>query len=446
MSQEAVADLLDADDPVGSLARIVRTYEEASTSPQRRVRYFFQEPSVRLGRVRGARPGRSADRAAAGHRRDDRRCRPAWLRTPWCSATSPRWSSGTWTAAPRRSRSTSRTACARSAGSGVQENRATRSRLETLPIGESGNASSTSRRSGSLNAAISWLAQERDQLGQRRRGARPAARRRRTSARRARRRAPGRRRRSARAGWPRMRFSISSARDLLAAAVDQVLLAARDDVVAGRVPPHEVAGAVEAVGGERARVVLRRPEVAAQRVRARGSSSSPTSPSATSSPFSSTRRTSSSGQIGRPTVSSRTSCGSSRRTNISRPSAMPKFSCTVHVRQQLLGQEPGLGLQPLAAALDDPHARTGRSASIVGVVEPADQQRGHDVDVGDPVLLDQREHLRAAGGRVQHHPRAREQEALHAGAGQRAGCARSAARRAARRRRDVAHRQRQSWS
>jgi AcrR family transcriptional regulator len=47
MSQEAVADLLDADDPVGSLTRIVRTYEEASTSPQRRVRYFFQEPSVR---------------------------------------------------------------------------------------------------------------------------------------------------------------------------------------------------------------------------------------------------------------------------------------------------------------------------------------------------------------------------------------------------------------
>ena len=47
MSQEAVAGLLDADDPVGSLARIVRTYEEASTSPQRRVRYFFQEPSVR---------------------------------------------------------------------------------------------------------------------------------------------------------------------------------------------------------------------------------------------------------------------------------------------------------------------------------------------------------------------------------------------------------------
>jgi len=47
MSQEAVAGLLDADDPVGSLARIVRTYEEASTTPQRRVRYFFQEPSVR---------------------------------------------------------------------------------------------------------------------------------------------------------------------------------------------------------------------------------------------------------------------------------------------------------------------------------------------------------------------------------------------------------------
>ena len=104
MSQEAVADLLDADDPVGSLARIVRTYEEASTSPQRRVRYFFQEPSVRLGRVRGARPGQASG---------SRRCWPTGGMTPTagprshqrrsCSATSPRWSSGTWTAAPRRS-------------------------------------------------------------------------------------------------------------------------------------------------------------------------------------------------------------------------------------------------------------------------------------------------------------------------------------------------------
>ena len=47
MSQEAVADLLDARDPVGSLLRIVRTYEEASSRPHRRVRYFFREPSVR---------------------------------------------------------------------------------------------------------------------------------------------------------------------------------------------------------------------------------------------------------------------------------------------------------------------------------------------------------------------------------------------------------------
>ena len=51
MSQEAVADLLDAGDPVGSLLRIVRTYEASSAQdgngPWRRVRYFFQEPSVR---------------------------------------------------------------------------------------------------------------------------------------------------------------------------------------------------------------------------------------------------------------------------------------------------------------------------------------------------------------------------------------------------------------
>jgi AcrR family transcriptional regulator len=54
MTEEAVAELVDVDDPVGSLLQIVRRYEaapgegpQAGRSPWRRVRYFFQEPSVR---------------------------------------------------------------------------------------------------------------------------------------------------------------------------------------------------------------------------------------------------------------------------------------------------------------------------------------------------------------------------------------------------------------
>ena len=59
MSEEAIGDLLDVTDPVGSLLQIVRRYEAVpeqtagpgphnATSPWRRVRYFFQEPSVRM--------------------------------------------------------------------------------------------------------------------------------------------------------------------------------------------------------------------------------------------------------------------------------------------------------------------------------------------------------------------------------------------------------------
>jgi AcrR family transcriptional regulator len=63
MSQAGVEDILDVSDPVGSLLRAVLKYEAApeqptgppeeqqppnlSGSPWRRVRYFFQEPSVR---------------------------------------------------------------------------------------------------------------------------------------------------------------------------------------------------------------------------------------------------------------------------------------------------------------------------------------------------------------------------------------------------------------
>ena len=63
MSHEAIGDLLDVNDPVGSLLQIVLRYEAApeqtatdtgpaapqnARSPWRRVRYFFQEPSVRM--------------------------------------------------------------------------------------------------------------------------------------------------------------------------------------------------------------------------------------------------------------------------------------------------------------------------------------------------------------------------------------------------------------
>ncbi len=54
-SQEALEGILDVNDPVGSLLQVVLNYEaapeqgpRAEPSPWRRVRYFFQEPSVRM--------------------------------------------------------------------------------------------------------------------------------------------------------------------------------------------------------------------------------------------------------------------------------------------------------------------------------------------------------------------------------------------------------------
>jgi AcrR family transcriptional regulator len=52
-SQEQVEEILDVTDPVGSMIQVVLRYEAAAGGPQtqgspwRRVRYFFQEPSVR---------------------------------------------------------------------------------------------------------------------------------------------------------------------------------------------------------------------------------------------------------------------------------------------------------------------------------------------------------------------------------------------------------------
>ena len=64
MSQQALEAILDINDPVGSLLQVVLTYEaapeqppqprdtprdpQAAPGPWRRVRYFFQEPSVRM--------------------------------------------------------------------------------------------------------------------------------------------------------------------------------------------------------------------------------------------------------------------------------------------------------------------------------------------------------------------------------------------------------------
>ena len=62
-SQDQVGEILDVNDPVGSMIRVVLTYEAAAgqapgsrdtpRGPWRRVRYFFQEPSVRMAFLAG---------------------------------------------------------------------------------------------------------------------------------------------------------------------------------------------------------------------------------------------------------------------------------------------------------------------------------------------------------------------------------------------------------
>ena len=75
MSREALEGILDMNDPVGSLLQVVLKYEaapeqpgdtlqgpQAERSPWRRVRYFFQEPSVRMAAC--AAPDRASQRIA----------------------------------------------------------------------------------------------------------------------------------------------------------------------------------------------------------------------------------------------------------------------------------------------------------------------------------------------------------------------------------------------
>ena len=220
------------------------------------------------------------------------------------------------------------------------------------------------------------------------------------------------------AGWAEDQVLDLLRGDLLAAPVDQVLappghhvVAARDAAASGRRSGRSRPGRTSA-GCARARCNSPR-SVYGPRAH-----SSPISPSGTSAPSSSTSLTSSSGQIGRPTVSSRTSGGSSSRTNISRPSAIPKFSCTVTLRNTRSARDPRLRLQPLPAALDDAH-RTEVEVARPGSLIQLDQQRRHHVNVGDPVAVDGGEHIEAPWSTGQVHGRAGQQETLHAGAGER---------------------------
>ena len=87
-------------------------------------------------------------------------------------------------------------------------------------------------------------------------------------------------------------------------------------------------------------------------------------------------------------------------------------------RDQLVRAQPHLRLHALAAALDDLHRRQIVLADR-GIVDQADEEGRHDLDVRNAMLLDQPEHvLRPRGGR-EHDFAALEEIALDAGAGER---------------------------
>jgi len=205
--------------------------------------------------------------------------------------------------------------------------------------------------------------------------------------------------------------------DLLAAPVDQVLDPALDHVVAGRRLGEQVAGAVEAVRGERAGIVLGRAEVAAQRVRAADDQLAGLAvrhhvpvlvhqvdlvvggggPAARFPPYS--------GRIRGPNEHDQ-ALGHAEVLLDETP------------RQGAFRAQPDLRLQPLPAALDHPQ----RGQVVLGdgrVVDPPDQQRGHQVDVRHPVPLDQLEDVPGPGARAQHDGPAAQKKALQAWAAER---------------------------
>ena len=72
------------------------------------------------------------------------------------------------------------------------------------------------------------------------------------------------------AGCARIKIFDFLGADFFAAAIDQIFLAPFDHVVPRRMAPHQIAGAVEAVGGKCSGVVFRHAEITAQRVRSAG--------------------------------------------------------------------------------------------------------------------------------------------------------------------------------
>jgi len=77
-----------------------------------------------------------------------------------------------------------------------------------------------------------------------------------------------------------------------------------------------------------------------------------------------------------------------------------------------------LRLQALATGLQQLH-RGQVVAARRRISEPADVEGGHSTDVGDPVLLDELEHIGRLGARPDDDACAGHEEALHAGTSER---------------------------
>ena len=178
--------------------------------------------------------------------------------------------------------------------------------------------------------------------------------------------------------------------DLLAAAIDQVLLAAFDQIVAG--PDSGASDRRSDRSRPRVNTLrcarARRNSRAACMVRARRTRR----PRRTARRC--PRRRAAHLVIGRdrpPDGFQPASSGSSGRTNISRPSDMPKFSCTNTLGISCLGR----GCAPPAAVAG---RRSGCSASsevsncvTSGLLISRIEQRRHHLDPGDPMPRNQRE-------------------------------------------------------
>jgi hypothetical protein len=182
-----------------------------------------------------------------------------------------------------------------------------------------------------------------------------------------------------------MRFFDFLGADFLATPVDQVLLATLHHVVARRKPPHQVATAVEAIRGKGLRVVLRRAEIPAQGVRP-------------------ARQHLADLAVGHIAVVLVDDAHLVICTDGPPDRLHPQFGRIVEpyeheqpfghadvllhhtAWEDLEGAQTPIGLKSLSAALDDSH---GRQVVLRPrrVMYPADEQRRHDVNVGDSVLL-----------------------------------------------------------